>query len=57
MFEFPQEAGYPIGGEFATKYFMVQIHFDNSHLASSTNIFTSNSEIYNCFFSSIFRSS
>jgi len=35
MLEFPQEAGYPIGGEFSTKYFMVQIHFDNSHLASN----------------------
>ncbi|CAF3324167.1 unnamed protein product, partial [Rotaria sp. Silwood2] len=34
MNKFINEAGYPIGGNFTVKYFMVQIHFDNSKLLS-----------------------
>ncbi|CAF1097141.1 unnamed protein product [Adineta steineri] len=27
--EFPEIAGYPVGGDFETKYYMVQMHYDN----------------------------
>ncbi|CAF4821197.1 unnamed protein product [Rotaria sp. Silwood1] len=33
--EFPQEAGYPVGGDFDIKYYMVQMHYDNTRLMSS----------------------
>lgn len=29
MVAFPQEAGYPVGGDFPIKYYMVQMHYDN----------------------------
>ncbi len=38
MVEYSVEAGYPIGGDDSVKYFMLQIHFDNSKLSSSKNL-------------------
>ncbi|CAF1450939.1 unnamed protein product, partial [Rotaria sordida] len=35
MVEYPPEAGYPVGGDFSNKYYMVEIHFDNRKIASS----------------------
>jgi hypothetical protein len=34
--EFPEIAGYPVGGDFEIKYYMVQMHYDNPKQASST---------------------
>ncbi len=39
MVEFSDSVGYPIGGEDSVKYFMIQIHFDNSQLSSSKNFY------------------
>lgn len=36
MREFPEEAGYAIGGDDETKYFMIQMHYDNPRLNSSS---------------------
>ncbi|CAF3199418.1 unnamed protein product [Rotaria sp. Silwood2] len=33
--EYIPEAGYPIGGDFSVKYYMVQVHYDNSQQLSS----------------------
>ena len=33
--EFPPVAGYPVGGDFEIKYYMVQMHYDNPHRMSS----------------------
>ncbi|CAF1224031.1 unnamed protein product [Rotaria sp. Silwood1] len=30
--EFPEEAGYGIGGDYETKYYMIQMHYDNPRL-------------------------
>jgi hypothetical protein len=35
MREFPEEAGYAIGGDIETKYYMIQMHYDNPRLKSS----------------------
>lgn len=35
MVGFPEEAGYPVGGNFHIKYYMVQMHYDNPGLLSS----------------------
>ncbi|CAF1091171.1 unnamed protein product [Rotaria sp. Silwood1] len=32
LVEYPQDVGYPIGGDFPVKYYMIQIHFDNAHV-------------------------
>ncbi|CAF4533460.1 unnamed protein product, partial [Rotaria sp. Silwood2] len=32
LVEFPEEAGYPVGGDFATKYYMLEIHYNNPKL-------------------------
>ncbi|CAF2441731.1 unnamed protein product [Rotaria sp. Silwood2] len=32
--EYPEEVGYPVGGDFPVKYYMIQTHFDNAHLDS-----------------------
>ncbi|CAF1123173.1 unnamed protein product [Adineta ricciae] len=34
LLEFPQEAGYPIGGDFPVKYYLLQMHYDNPRLQS-----------------------
>ncbi|CAF2155006.1 unnamed protein product [Rotaria magnacalcarata] len=36
MREFPEEAGCGIGGDYEIKYYMIQMHYDNSRLDSST---------------------
>lgn len=36
--EFPEIAGYPIGGDFPIKYYMIQMHYDNPNLMSSKNL-------------------
>ncbi|UJR14303.1 hypothetical protein I4U23_001293 [Adineta vaga] len=33
--EFPEEAGYAIGGNYETKYYMIQMHYDNPRLNSN----------------------
>ena len=33
--EYPKEAGYPVGGDFVIKYYVIQIHYDNPKRASS----------------------
>ncbi|CAF2059300.1 unnamed protein product [Rotaria magnacalcarata] len=35
MREFPEEAGCGIGGDYEIKYYMIQMHYDNSRLDSS----------------------
>jgi hypothetical protein len=35
MVEFPEEAGYPVGGDSPVKYYMIQMHYDNSKESSS----------------------
>ncbi|CAM2728522.1 unnamed protein product [Rotaria socialis] len=30
--EFPEEAGYPIGGDFGSKYYMLEMHYNNQKL-------------------------
>ncbi|CAF3360809.1 unnamed protein product [Rotaria socialis] len=35
MIGFPEEAGYPVGGNFHIKYYMVQMHYDNPNLLSN----------------------
>ncbi|CAF4000838.1 unnamed protein product [Rotaria sordida] len=35
MREFPEEAGYGVGGDYAIKYYMIQIHYDNPRLYSN----------------------
>ncbi|CAF2857131.1 unnamed protein product [Rotaria sp. Silwood2] len=35
MIEYPSEAGYPIGGDFNIKYYMIEIHFNNPNQISS----------------------
>ncbi|CAF3680380.1 unnamed protein product [Rotaria sp. Silwood1] len=35
MVPFPKEAGYPVGGDFPIKYYMVQMHYDNPNLFSN----------------------
>ncbi|UJR07225.1 hypothetical protein I4U23_011513 [Adineta vaga] len=34
MLEFPEQAGYPIGGDFPIKYYLIQMHYDNPKLQS-----------------------
>ncbi|CAF3448817.1 unnamed protein product [Rotaria sp. Silwood1] len=34
ILEFPQEAGYPVGGDFPIKYYMIEMHFNNPQLNS-----------------------
>ena len=36
MRDFPEEAGYGVGGDYGTKYYMIQMHYDNPRLDSST---------------------
>ncbi|CAF1611863.1 unnamed protein product [Didymodactylos carnosus] len=33
--EFPQEAGYPIGGDFEIKYYLIQAHYSNPQIVSN----------------------
>jgi hypothetical protein len=33
--EFPEVAGYPVGGDFEIKYYMIQMHFNNQKKESS----------------------
>ncbi|CAF3388411.1 unnamed protein product [Rotaria socialis] len=35
MTEYPPEAGYPIGGDFEIKYYMIETHFNNPNRLSS----------------------
>ncbi|CAF2937601.1 unnamed protein product [Rotaria sp. Silwood2] len=35
MVAFPEEAGYPMGGDFPIKYYMVQIHYNNPNQLSN----------------------
>ena len=37
MAEFPPVAGYPVGGNFTIKYYLVQMHYNNPSLANSNN--------------------
>lgn len=37
MLEFPEEAGYPIGGESPIKYYLIEMHYDNPLLSSSNH--------------------
>ncbi|CAF1144593.1 unnamed protein product [Adineta ricciae] len=32
---YPEEAGYPIGGDFTVNYYMIELHYDNPHLISN----------------------
>jgi hypothetical protein len=32
IMEFPDEAGYGVGGDSGYKYYMITIHYDNRHL-------------------------
>ena len=34
MSEFPIEAGYPIGGDFPIKYYLLEMHYNNQNLIS-----------------------
>ncbi|CAF1632041.1 unnamed protein product, partial [Didymodactylos carnosus] len=34
MVEFTPEAGYPVGGDFPVKYYLIQMHYDNPKLIS-----------------------
>ena len=36
--EFPEVAGYPVGGDFEIKYYMVQMHYDNPKQMSSRSL-------------------
>lgn len=36
MREFPEEAGYAVGGDYEVKYYMIQMHYDNPNLTAST---------------------
>ena len=38
MVEYPREAGYPVGGDFPVRYYMIQIHYDNPRLVSGRSI-------------------
>jgi len=29
MVEFPEIGGYPVGGDFEIKYYLIQMHYDN----------------------------
>jgi hypothetical protein len=33
--EFPEEAGFPVGGDFPIKYYLIEMHYDNPKLSSS----------------------
>ena len=33
--EFPEIAGYPMGGDFEIKYYMLQMHYNNPKLTTS----------------------
>ena len=35
MTEYPPEAGYPIGGDFEIKYYMIETHFNNPERIAS----------------------
>ena len=37
MVEYPEVAGYPVGGDFEIKYYMVQMHYDNPTQAEGTS--------------------
>ncbi|CAF3433696.1 unnamed protein product, partial [Rotaria socialis] len=37
MTEYPPEAGYPIGGDFEIKYYMIETHFNNPNRISNIN--------------------
>jgi hypothetical protein len=37
--EYPEEAGYPIGGDFPIKYYPLEIHYANPKLISGKIIF------------------
>ena len=39
IIEFPEEAGYGIGGDHEIKYYMIQIHYDNPRLYSGRLIY------------------
>ncbi|CAF1482230.1 unnamed protein product [Adineta steineri] len=32
IMEYPEEAGYPVGGDFSVNYYMIEIHYDNPHM-------------------------
>jgi hypothetical protein len=34
MLEFPEEAGYPVGGDFPIKYYLIEMHYANPKLYS-----------------------
>ncbi|CAF2458331.1 unnamed protein product [Rotaria sp. Silwood2] len=34
ILEFPEEAGYPLGGDFPIKYYMIEMHYNNPNLNS-----------------------
>ncbi len=36
--EYPPEAGYPVGGDFEIKYYMIQMHYDNPRLDPSRTL-------------------
>lgn len=35
MMVYPEEAGYPVGGDFTVNYYMIEMHYDNLHQVSS----------------------
>ncbi|UJR19902.1 hypothetical protein I4U23_023034 [Adineta vaga] len=35
IMEYPDEAGYPVGGDFIVNYYMIEMHYDNPHLVSN----------------------
>ncbi|CAF1532649.1 unnamed protein product, partial [Didymodactylos carnosus] len=35
MVKFPEEAGYPVSGDFPVKYYLLQMHYDNQNLSSN----------------------
>ena len=46
---YPEEAGYPIGGDFTVIYYMIELHYDNPCLVSSRKLlFLTNSRCSSC---------
>ena len=39
MVEFPEDVGFPIGGDFPIKYYMIQMHYDNPKLSAGRTVY------------------
>jgi hypothetical protein len=39
MVEFPEEAGFPVGGDFPIKYYLIEMHYDNPQLSAGMILF------------------